>query len=461
MRRLLINWTTIACLAGCVAGLAACSQKSPGDAKASDAVATTDETSAGTGDVAAGPDAASDSATTAGDAATLTPEATLKELIANTAKGACEYAMHCQKGEGYASQAGCEAIQTDVWVRWRAWLAGSIAAKTVIVDLAAAKACSASNAAAACGSKAAAVCDTVVTGTQPDGAKCLDDLECQSRLCVRKSFSCDSGTCQPRGELGTQCVWSKYACKPGLMCAGSTCVAETALEVGQPCSQANVVEPSQCAVGLTCAGSGTLTCRVPAKPGDYCASFFACESSSFCDFDKLGGSVCVAKGKAGDVCPISQQNPQTIEVLAPCQAGLRCVSGGNGQPTCMAAVGQGQACTADAQCLGADLLCLPFEAGKTCQPLPIKGQSCTLVQDPAKYYRCMPPYTCIDNTCVDLPGIGQKCMDRCAGDALCDKATNLCAPPPGLGQVCSVTCAKGFRCVYTAGTGKCVVQDCR
>lgn len=191
-------------------------------------------------------------------------------------------------------------------------------------------------------------CATVFSGTVPDGAACIDDVECASGApCVVASTTTCEGTCNPSSgacRMDTDCpanqycdgvpwqgpgFWRSGACNPivppgaaagdvcgmpvpcatGLNCFGgpapARCEPPGGVGVGEACGTEPASNLPGCATGLACITSDdgtTQTCMPEAKLGDPCTSLFQCGAQYLfndliCDVN--GTHTCVRRPSTG------------------------------------------------------------------------------------------------------------------------------------------------------------------
>jgi hypothetical protein len=184
------------------------------------------------------------------------------------------------------------------------------------------------------------------TGTQPTGARCLDDRQCQTGYCLRLvPDPAPCGVCAPRAPTNGEC-WSgmpgspRQGCQLGEVCSRGHCLGPMKNE-GEPCGIASPWT-TEC-YGDTPTGQW-LTCQAPAPQPDYlgvcrrfgaverCSQSADCEPNGWCEAGKCRPRVGLASGAAcGDERSL-------------CEAGL-CVNG-----HCQAAPSEGLACDEDVTC---------------------------------------------------------------------------------------------------------------
>lgn len=156
-----------------------------------------------------------------------------------------------------------------------------------------------------------ASCAAAFSGSVPDGAACIDDVECSpGSMCIIDSTTTCQGTCTPAS--GGPCRTSAD-CPSGQACAtvpgsgagpgfwgSGTCfpVKPPGVNSGDPCGA-----PVECAPGLYCGAAGLCAADVGAGTrcggfdGPRCASGLACAPS-----DDGTTNTCMPEAKLGDPC---------------------------------------------------------------------------------------------------------------------------------------------------------------
>ena len=318
-----------------------------------------------------------------------------------------------------------------------------------------------------------AVCLEVVEKNQPcsnvDGQVCTDGL-----YCAQKEGD-DNAMCT------TYCTIGETICPMGYDC--------TVLYADQPDWGACLpiedlvvcAGEEECPEGTACVLVSEVSACVPVcpDPGEACGKGGTCVSLPLNSPDPVLAEVCVALGKAGELCALAKglacqddllctdvSSPDGFDrCLAPCQEGS-CPAGslcsekedypGGGLCTPLAFVfPEPQACSDNYPCQDDDKVCiLDGEAG-LCLPSCSSG--------------CPQHTTCVDGACmVAVPphapcneDVGVLCMDP----AVCitdpgKSGSGWCAPPctPGqnlcsLGTQCIETTA-GAYCLQTTGWGQ-------
>lgn len=195
-----------------------------------------------------------------------------------------------------------------------------------------------------------ATCDAVFEGTVHAGGECAIDDECISRHCdTAGGETCPTGTC-----------------------AGDTPPVRG--QIGSACETTSDCDDAYC-------DSTSKTCQAFLADGATCTSDTQCEHyycMGTCQPIVDEGEACTSESQ----CRLLQDN---------------C----NSQHVCTSGVATGAACAASADCRRADYCQASTE---TCQPRPVKGQSCQDTQ------ACLDGSLCDDtNTCVDRLADGEVC----------------------------------------------------
>ncbi len=214
---------------------------------------------------------------------------------------------------------------------------------------------------------------------------------------------------------------------PGVACAGGAgaCVRDeppsTTLRCAllpaadQPCLR------GACSPGLTCDSD---TCRALSGADDVCAVDATCTPALVCG----AAATCAAPGAVDAAC----------DEDADCDAGLRCDAG-----QCGDAAALGAACSVSFEC-GADRLCAPTGAPRTCAAKATAGEPCPAYDDCAAGLAC--DYAVATPVCQSLPLVDQPCLSgQCAPGVACGFQTQTCVALPGDGEPCladaSAACA--------------------
>lgn len=279
-----------------------------------------------------------------------------------------------------------------------------------------------------CDQLAAGVLPACVTpGTVELGAPCSFASQCASLSCGGDQ-SC--GMCVLSAHEGESCAngeqcLGQLQCKDG-KCAGSVL---TGLALGQTCADAAGM---YCQSGLRC-DAATSKCAEYPTLGMSCADTHSCRGgNAYCDIDSLSClafpgegmpcgvdnvsigawycaeplrcartsktvGVCKTPPKVGEPCLLDPETSQP-ELVA-CGAEARC-DATTSPPSCIAKAGQGQPCSARADC-AAGTSCICPTGQESCDPTAticghtqLKGQPCTAVGDV-----CHPGFTCTAGVC--------------------------------------------------------------
>ncbi len=289
----------------------------------------------------------------------------------------------------------------------------------------------------------AAKCESVVTGTLPEGQACAHQSACVSRWCKPDAAKpgCP-GTCTARLGKDAACD-TQQPCTTGLVCRGGKCSDKLEGADGDACGS-----EAPCAAGLQCGESGK--CGAAPGLGEACGQA-QCAKGLTCD--QVAGK-CVTAKKAGESCTAGPLG------TSDCEAPLACNAGKCGAPKKI-----GEQCTDAKECFGIDAEC----KGGTCTAIPIsaKGGPCRPADMAAGTlfaFGCQAGLECdkATKTCGDPPAAGQPCDGKCAGDAACvnDGSGGKCVAPVADGGACGNTgegdCAKGLICQQNkCGAPKC------
>lgn len=204
-----------------------------------------------------------------------------------------------------------------------------------------------------------APCASAFSGHLPDGATCIDDVECATgSVCLVQSTVTCEGTCKPGSavlggscETNADCPGDQYCegvgwwgpgfwlggscnpvtppgadgepcgmpvqCAPGFSCSGgpapALCGPASAAAKGDSCGGFNGLGPA-CAPGLVCAQPDEVTpgtCMPEAKLGEPCTSLFQCGAQYFFNdliCDMVGSHTCVRRPSAGSCVLVSGMN---------------------------------------------------------------------------------------------------------------------------------------------------------
>jgi len=197
-------------------------------------------------------------------------------------------------------------------------------------------------------------------------------------------------------------------------------------EVGEPCL--SISRGSDCAQGLLCEGQPGA-CVDPCTPtplGEPC--YFgttSCGPGRVCDHHE---GVCREFSEIGEPCALNE-----------CAEGLYCEYSATGDNTCAAAAGLDDSC-ATTECLPT-LECLYIDGSPRCRPIPGEGEHC---ED-----RCAGDLFCnyLMGSCMRWGELGEPCdaPRRCARGLVCE--SGACASAPGASEPCDEICELGFKCV--------------
>jgi hypothetical protein len=124
-----------------------------------------------------------------------------------------------------------------------------------------------------------------VAGTLPNGAACIDAIQCASGQCSSNGLAC--GTCVG-AAIGAACTTS-YECAGNVYCVGGTC--QPGLANGMPCDNTTPCQSSYCGPATSDAGTlGVYICQDPPPPPTegapcpqgVCAIGLYCNANSLC-----------------------------------------------------------------------------------------------------------------------------------------------------------------------------------
>lgn len=251
-----------------------------------------------------------------------------------------------------------------------------------------------------------------------------------------------------------------------------------------------------------------------------CSTNADCPDEMLCDRVPSRGSLCLPTGlggrcRADDECPAGHKCdvavarcyiPVTRELCSPCTSPLQCPTGGHctrveatGEQYCTVACTAGE-CPAGFRCAevaGAGQQCVPDNASITCSAgkslcSPCRGdsecgdfsdicvrnlassetfcgESCARDSDCPSGFACLDlsgrgqgPYQCVPNsgTCRGFcDSTNEEAVRRqCGLGAQCDAAARRCEPATD-GRQCA-TCEDDDDCPSSAGTTRCVVNNC-
>jgi hypothetical protein len=365
----------------------------------------------------------------------------LSELCAAFVDDVCAVLMQCG-GVGYCDLDHCRADQACLGM---AVLEAEVASGWVEYDAAAAADCHDAFAAAPCDfgtffsiptvQDVFLRCPGVLTPKQAEGAECVSQAACtEGTQCVAES-GCP-GACVPWLTEDETCVIGEGPrCDPRieLECRDGVCKPPWA--VGDPCSAAADCYPYWCDM---MAG----TCKPTANAGEACDNSGQvaprCGDDLWCDslFDV---GVCQPLSSAAEPC---FQDPHCQEPLtclpdmgfpepgvcgdsqsdgSACDSFADCKSGICDTDTCVAAAGEGEACSIGVEC-AEGLVC----EQSVCRAGRCPGQACGGAQGP-----CIASL-CKDSVCTTRAALGEPCAQdgdcasgRCDSGACVDPKTCL------------------------------------
>jgi hypothetical protein len=385
-------------------------------------------------------------------------------LVCDLVEAACERQIAC----GYHVLNGESEVDACIEAQRCQALAGVVASKEAVIDVAAVKACAAAIEGASCGELAAQgvgidpACEHYVTGTRGEGESCRGgtisdcaaglacDLSagtcpgtcrapaarCTEGSCGPDAFCTSAGACQPRAAIGEACDetlidfdnLSDDACATGAHCDGGLCKAD--LGAGEACAGTSI---GACGPGAACActdpascGEPDLACLPAHAAGEPCSSAFDCAEGLHCDFD--GGGRCAPRAGLGEACGAS---------LGACLHTLVCVEG-----HCVAeapavtdiplldkdgSCDDGGACPLGTTCTCDDASCQV----RFCRAAPALGESCE-----ARLLADYTPFACAEGLCDVLGAL--VCVRP--GDAGAPCATE------GLTLACASLVCQGGKC---------------
>ena len=160
-----------------------------------------------------------------------------------------------------------------------------------------------------------AACDTVFTGTVPEGGSCTDSEECIAP--AGAETDCDNGICvvEKRGVAGDTCKWTCEENQTSTICSGSGADtgARCFVNDGLYCDGTTEVCTQQHALGATGCGfdddacvAGAYcesdTCVAQIAVGGACSGFGSCVDSAYCD-----NGTCAAQKPIGSSCTSSTE----------------------------------------------------------------------------------------------------------------------------------------------------------
>jgi hypothetical protein len=206
-------------------------------------------------------------------------------------------------------------------------------------------------------------------GPRADGAKCVENGQCQSTWCYAPTGAA-CGTCAQRPPAGAPCTANVDCGGRGLKCSKAGICASPVL-AGGACDQSR-----PCGFLTTCVGD------TPTTPGTCQAD--GPSVGTACDTATMTASLCA--NEYGLFCPSATRQCATMDLVGPSQA---CgVFAGDAGTSDAAAPSRKIDCTG-----GGD--CFPTTASKgTCLAPAAEGATCDTVNGPP----CMAPARCVGAT---------------------------------------------------------------
>jgi len=242
-------------------------------------------------------------------------------------------------------------------------------------------------------------CDRIFLGTQPEGAACIDYLECESARCSGSQYSATCGVCEPADSelaaVGEPCAWSNGCAQvPGatVVCSESAtgdgvCTLRYFVGRGESCA----ADEAACDRGLVCSRAGTcvspLPVGAPCVAGDYCVRSAYCSANEFETTSAEGTCFAVVLQQEGESCGAG---PETAGRYEYCDSrdDLLC-DGGTARCVRVSRRALGESCAMPSDC-GDELVCVDG----VCQaPLPV-GE------------RCLYDGQCESRRCESVPNSG-------------------------------------------------------
>lgn len=342
----------------------------------------------------------------------------------------------------------------------------------------------------ALGGKGAVCAKPASEGEACDAAPCVDGLRCvnesatgASRVCRKpadKGLACvghgdcavglacnASKTCEDGGKDGADCFG------PGTCSAGWACDDTQGKCVAQVGEGKTCLAHRHCAAGMVCADIQLVgRCAEQSAIGAKCTHTSDCGDGLHCDINK---AICTPQADDGDTCTSSDG----------CSALLYCDLQ---DKRCKPLPGEGQACAYSVRTCLPGLTCYqPSKTDRTCVKPRQKGQKCS------QQNNCDAGLGCDKGVCVDLPNVGQACLDglycnngwcdhkakkceafykdgaSCHGGHECSPksacvgttASNLkCVGLPSKDQACLIECQPGLYCATKKQPGTCAKAVC-
>ena len=199
----------------------------------------------------------------------------------------------------------------------------------------------------------------------------------------------------------------------GQVATGETCYSDVECADRGLCDNGSCL-PGECCMGVCQAGEP----RPPlAAIGEACEDFGDCVYDAYCQLDfTTGESTCAALRGEGEEC----------DDFFACESGLGCdLDFATFMGTCVPMAAEGETCSPNVlfACNREDLIC--DEADNTCKRLQGPGGTCDGFVD------CVEYASCVEGTCVQLPGLGGDCTElSCLGSLDCEG--NVCVEEPDL-----------------------------
>jgi len=226
-------------------------------------------------------------------------------------------------------------------------------------------------------------CDRIFVGTRPEGAACIDDLECVSARCSGSQYSATCGVCEPADSepaaVGETCAWSNGCAQvPGetVVCSGATtgdgvCTLQYFVGRGESCA----ADEAECDRGLVCSRAGTcvspLPVGAPCVVGDYCVRSAYCSANEFETTVVEGTCFAVVLQQEGESCGARPETAGRHEYCDP-RDDLLC-DGETARCVRVNRLALGESCGTSFDLCGDELVCVDG----ICQaPLPV-GERCS------------------------------------------------------------------------------------
>lgn len=247
-----------------------------------------------------------------------------------------------------------------------------------------------------------------------DGSGVRDAPRCGEVSCTAAQYCTEDLRCAPRLGAGASCSRSQCAealrCELGLV--SPICVVPGEVSAGGECR-----EREDCADALVCYPGGL--CQPPLLEGDDCdRSPSICAPALRCRVVEGGPDRCLPPAREGEACAR----------YGACEDGLIC-SFGVGDRTCIVARGVGEGCQIHNDC-GEDLFCAETgESGNQCAWAGEPGDAC----DVEALALCVDRLVCDDGACR-LANEDEFCWkdEDCRADLECSpydfNADSYCIP---------------------------------